>query len=105
MVNVPKVLNVLLGLVSGLAIVVAVDNYLEPNTPQSHCANIIDKGRIVGQKCTFDSGPLLESVELDADTCFERMVHKYGALYATRACYAESDSVLDPDQIVEKRPL
>lgn len=99
MLNVPKVLNICLGLATGFAIVVAVSNWLSPELPQSHCANIIDRGRIVGEKCTFDSGSLLERVELDADVCYDRMRHRFGESYALRACYD------DGDQMAEKRPL
>lgn len=94
----PKALNIVLGIVTSVAILVAIDMYITPDKYQSGCTDIIRDGKVIGQACTFDHGPVLERVELTPDACFDFVRKSRGAEYAAQACYPEG-------YILEKRPL
>lgn len=85
--DISKILHILFGIAAGIAILIAVDVLTTPDLPRSTCTNITDHDEIVGQKCTYDSGPVLERIELSPDACYEATKRQRGAKYAAEVCY------------------
>lgn len=89
----PKILNAILGALIGLVIVIVISDYLDPEPIRAQCANIVDHGRIVGERCTYDGGSLLESIELTPEACFDKVRQQRGDEYAISACYPNDSSI------------
>lgn len=92
-----KAVYIVLGALTGLVIVIAIDSYTS-DTPQSTCNDITRDNKVVGQTCIYDRGPILERTHLEPDACFSIVEEQRGAKYAAYACPSN-------DRLLEKRPL